>query len=66
MELALTWVKTYELGITTKLAQGLRIPDAMIDVHIHLPVGAQKKDGSRAGITVVRSRVFFCMGMVLK
>ena len=38
--LALSWVKThlYDLGITNKRAQDpLRIPDAMIDVHLHLP-----------------------------
>jgi ATP-dependent Lon protease len=48
-ELALSWVKThlYDLGIT------------MIDVHLHLPAGAQKKDGPSAGVAVVRSLNFF-------
>ena len=46
------------LGITTKPAQGLRIPDSMIDVHLHLPAGAQKKDVPRAGIAMVCSPFF--------
>ena len=61
-ELVLSWVKThsYSLGITSKRAQDpLRIPDAMIDVHLHLPVGAQKKDGLSAGVAMVRTRTFF-------
>jgi len=61
-ELALSWVKThsYSLGITSKRAQDpLRIPDAMIDVHLHLPAGAQKKDGPSAGVAMVRTRTFF-------
>ena len=59
-ELALSWVKThaYDLGITNKHAQDpLRIPDATIDVHLHLPAGAQKKDGPSAGIAMVRSSI---------
>ena len=61
-ELALSWVKThsYSLGITSKRAQDpLRIPDAMIDVHLHLPAGAQKKDGPSAGVAMVRTRTYF-------
>ena len=57
-ELALSCVKAhaYELGITNKRAQDpLRIPDAMIDVHLHLPAGAQKKDGPSAGVAMVRT-----------
>ena len=30
----------------------------MIDVHLHLPVGAQKKDGPSAGVAMVRTRIF--------
>jgi len=44
-ELALSWVKThsYNLGITSKRVQDpLRIQDAMIDVHFHLPVGSEE------------------------
>jgi Lon protease (S16) C-terminal proteolytic domain len=29
------------------------MPDAMIDVHLHLPAGAQKKDGPSAGVAMV-------------
>ena len=56
-ELALSWVKThsYDLGITNKRAQDpLRIPDAIIDVPLHLPAGAQKKGGPSAGVVMVR------------
>ena len=68
-ELALSWVKThsYDLGITNKRAQDpLRIPDAMIDVHLHLPAGAQKKDGPSAGVAMVRiqTRLFLKFGLV--
>lgn len=64
-ELALSWVKThsYDLGITNKLAQDpLRIPDAMIDVHLHLPAGAQKKDGPSAGVAMVCAMVSLLTG----
>jgi ATP-dependent Lon protease len=60
-ELALSWVKThaYDLGITNKRAQDpLRIPDAVIDLHLHLPAGAQKKDGPSAGVAMVCSPAF--------
>jgi ATP-dependent Lon protease len=30
----------------------------MIDVHLHLPAGAQKKDGPSAGVAMVRTRYF--------
>ena len=60
-ELALSWAKThsYDLGITSKCAQDhLRIPHVMIDVHLHLPASAQKKDGPSAGVAMVRSLIF--------
>lgn len=56
-ELALSWVKThaYELGITNSRNQDpLKVPDS-IDVHLHLPAGAVKKDGPSAGIAMVSS-----------
>ncbi|KAH8987330.1 ATP-dependent protease La [Lactarius akahatsu] len=64
-ELALSWVKThsYDLGITSKRAQDpLRIPDAMIDIHLHLPAGAQKKDGPSAGVAMVCAMVSLLTG----
>ncbi|KAH9039672.1 Lon protease C-terminal proteolytic domain-containing protein, partial [Lactarius pseudohatsudake] len=64
-ELALSWIKThsYDLGITSKRAQDpLRIPDAMIDIHLHLPAGAQKKDGPSAGVAMVCAMVSLLTG----
>ncbi|KAF8487020.1 ATP-dependent protease La [Russula ochroleuca] len=64
-ELALSWVKThaYDLGITNKRSQDpLRMPDAMIDVHLHLPAAAQKKDGPSAGVAMVCAIVSLLTG----
>ncbi|KAI0246609.1 P-loop containing nucleoside triphosphate hydrolase protein [Lactifluus subvellereus] len=64
-ELALSWVKThtYDLGITNKRAlDPLRIPDAAIDLHLHLPAGAQKKDGPSAGVAMICAVVSLLTG----
>jgi ATP-dependent Lon protease len=55
-ELALSWVRAHArpLGLVPKLGDDpLRHPRA-IDVHLHLPAGAQRKDGPSAGIAMVR------------
>lgn len=55
------WVEThaYDFGIAAKCAQDpLRIPGAVIDVHQHLPAGAQKKNGPSASVAMVRNLIF--------
>ena len=60
-ELRLSWMKkhSYDLGVTNKRVQDLlRVPDTIIDVHLHLLTGAQKKAGLSAGIATVGRRSF--------
>ncbi|KAJ3818726.1 ATP-dependent protease La [Lentinula raphanica] len=63
-ELALTWVKThaYDLGITTSpFHDPLQGPNP-IDIHLHLPAGAQKKDGPSAGVAMTCALVSLLTG----
>ena len=63
-ELALSWLKmhAYDLCITDKRLQDpLKVPEAF-DVHLHLPAGAQKKDGPSAGVTMVCALVSLLTG----
>ncbi|KAH8831090.1 ATP-dependent protease La [Flagelloscypha sp. PMI_526] len=63
-ELALSWVKrhAYDLRITDSPAQDpLRFPDE-IDVHLHLPAGAQRKDGPSAGVAMTCAFVSLLTG----
>ncbi|KAJ7224383.1 ATP-dependent protease La [Mycena pura] len=63
-EIALSWVKThaYDLCITDSRAHDpLKVPE-LIDIHLHLPAGAQKKDGPSAGIAMVCAFVSLLTG----
>ncbi|EJU00206.1 hypothetical protein DACRYDRAFT_117270 [Dacryopinax primogenitus] len=66
-EIALSWVKShaFELGITASPSQDpLKEPDS-IDIHLHLPAGATRKDGPSAGIAMVCAFVSLLTGRVV-
>ncbi|KAF9649534.1 ATP-dependent protease La [Thelephora ganbajun] len=63
--LALSWVKAYayDLQITSNRSEDpLKVPN-VVDVHLHLPAGAQKKDGPSAGVAMVCALVSLFTGL---
>ncbi|KAI9068824.1 ATP-dependent protease La [Trametes sanguinea] len=63
-ELALSWVKShaYDLYITKHRSEDpLKVPNP-IDIHLHLPSGAVKKDGPSAGIAMTCAFVSLLTG----
>ncbi|KDQ24068.1 hypothetical protein PLEOSDRAFT_1048574 [Pleurotus ostreatus PC15] len=63
-ELALSWVKkhAYDLCITNERSQDpLKLPEP-IDIHLHLPAGATKKDGPSAGVAMTCAFVSLLTG----
>ncbi|KAF5326493.1 hypothetical protein D9611_000770 [Ephemerocybe angulata] len=72
-ELALSWVKRYawELGMVDgpmedvlKVGRGLGLgsKEGGVDIHLHLPAGAQKKDGPSAGVAMTCALVSLLTG----
>ncbi|KAF9074465.1 Lon protease C-terminal proteolytic domain-containing protein [Rhodocollybia butyracea] len=63
-ELALSWVKThsYDLGITTSPFQDPLKGLNPFDIHLHLPAGAQRKDGPSAGVAMTCALVSLLTG----
>lgn len=65
-ELALSWVKAhaYDLYITKARGQDpLKQAIDAVDVHMHLPAGAQRKDGPSAGVAMVCALVSLLTGL---
>ncbi|KIM41792.1 hypothetical protein M413DRAFT_445015 [Hebeloma cylindrosporum] len=63
-ELALSWVKNYayDLCITNRRSEDpLKVPEP-IDIHLHLPAGATKKDGPSAGVAMTCAFVSLLTG----
>lgn len=66
-DLALTWVKThaYELCLThNRNLDPLKNPHP-VDIHLHLPSGAVKKDGPSAGVAMTCALVSLLTGHVI-
>ncbi|PPQ75667.1 hypothetical protein CVT26_001895 [Gymnopilus dilepis] len=66
-ELALSWVKThaYDLCITNSRSEDpLKVPEP-IDIHLHLPAGAQRKDGPSAGVAMTCALVSLLTGALI-
>ncbi|KAI9495639.1 ATP-dependent protease La [Zychaea mexicana] len=59
--IAISWIKAnaYALGLTTSRKEELL---ADVDLHIHVPDGAVRKDGPSAGITMVMSIISLLSG----
>ncbi|KAF8331857.1 Lon protease C-terminal proteolytic domain-containing protein [Cantharellus anzutake] len=66
-EIALSWVKSnaFLLGITSSSMEDPLLHPDHVDVHLHLPAGAQKKDGPSAGIAMVCAFVSLFTGAVV-
>jgi len=65
--MALSWVKAnaYALGITSSPSEDpLKHPHS-IDIHLHLPSGAVKKDGPSAGVAYVCAFVSLLTGLTV-
>ncbi|KIM26616.1 hypothetical protein M408DRAFT_330553 [Serendipita vermifera MAFF 305830] len=66
-EIALSWVKAnaYTLGITISPSDDPLKHPHPIDIHLHLPSGAVKKDGPSAGVAYVCAFVSLLTGLTV-